>query len=262
MSDATRIFYFSGTGNSLSIAKDLGSRLKNAELLSIATLMREPGKIVIEGDVIGFVFPVYFARVPVIVEEFLERVVFGSTNYIFAVTNGGGAFCRTLTIFDKRLRSKDKSLTAGFNIGMPGVHPKVHKFIRKTNEEFFTDKRQRIDEISKLVHGREPHRIETNFGTLGFLLSHVLFKKPYKESRKHSLDSALWTNESCQKCGTCQRICPVHNIELSGSGPTWLGKCANCIRCYHMCPNEAIELGDDSMKRYKNPNVELEELLA
>ena len=30
-------------------------------------------KIMIEGDSIGFVFPVYFSRVPVIVEQFLDR---------------------------------------------------------------------------------------------------------------------------------------------------------------------------------------------
>jgi hypothetical protein len=29
-----------------------------------------------------------------------------------------------------------------------------------------------------------------------------------------------------------------------------------------MCPHEAIELGDDSMKRYKNPDIELVELLS
>ena len=99
MLESTKIYYFSGTGNSLSIAKDLTSTLKNVELLSIAELMRIPGEIVIQGDVIGFVFPVYFGRVPVFVEEFLERASFGNTNYIFAITNGGGAFCRTLKIY-------------------------------------------------------------------------------------------------------------------------------------------------------------------
>jgi flavodoxin len=62
MVESTKIYYFSGTGNSLSIAKDLQSTLKNVELLSIAELMRRPGEIVIKGDVIGFVFPVYFGR--------------------------------------------------------------------------------------------------------------------------------------------------------------------------------------------------------
>ena len=38
-------------------------------------------EIVLQGDVIGVVFPVYFARVPVFVEEFVERASFGHTNY-------------------------------------------------------------------------------------------------------------------------------------------------------------------------------------
>jgi ferredoxin len=263
MLESTKIYYFSGTGNSLSIAKDLQSTLKNVELLSIAELMRIPGEIVIQGDVIGFVFPVYFGRVPVFVEEFLERATFGNTNYIFAITNGGGAFCRTLKILNKQLLGKNTSLNAGFTIRMPGIHPKIHRFIKKTDEEFFNDKTKRINELSEIVLRKQDHRIETNLGILGFLLSHILiFKKLYNESRKHVLDSPFWINESCKQCGTCQKVCPVSNIELTRSGPTWLGKCVNCGRCYHLCPHEAIEFGDDSMKRYKNPDIELGELLS
>ena len=262
MNEVKRIYYFSGTGNSLSIARDLQSSLGNIELLSIATLMRSPGRIAIEGEIIGFVFPVYFGRVPVVVEEFLERVDFGETDYLFAVTNGGGAFCRTHKILDNQLRGKGRSLAAGFTIRMPGVHPKVHKFIRKKDEEFFRDKQQRLEEVSQLIRRKEAHRLETNFGLFGILLSHVLFKSLYKMSKNHSLDSALWTNDSCRQCGTCRSVCPVQNIELEATGPRWLGKCLNCARCYHLCPHEAIEFGDDTMKRYRNPEIDREELLA
>ena len=261
MSETTRIYYFSGTGNSLSIAKDLKTKLNNVKLLSITELMRSPGEIILEGDVIGFVFPVYFFRVPVIVEEFLERASFRNTNYIFAVTNGGGAFCRTLKIFEKQLKEKQEFLNAGFTIGMPGIHPKVHHMIKKTNEEYFSDKAKRINEISEIILNKKHHPAELNFGVIGFLFSHLLFMKPYKDSQKHILDSALWLNDSCKQCGTCQKVCPIGNIELTDSGPEWHGKCVNCCRCYHLCPNEAIELGNDSMKRYRNPHVKLEELL-
>lgn len=259
MPESTAIYYFSGTGNSLSIAKDLKSKLEDAKLFSISALMKTPDAIGISGDVIGFVFPVYFGRVPVIVEEFLERVEFRDTNYIFAIANGGGAFCRTLRIFDKKLNLRNASLNAGFTVRMPGVHPKVHKFIKKTDEEFFMDKAIRINDLSEKIRIKEDHPIETNMGLLGMFMSHIFFKKVYEDSLEHKLDQVFRVNDSCRQCGTCQQVCPVENIELTNAGPKWLGKCVNCIRCYHMCPNAAIEM-DDTMKRYKNPDVELCEL--
>lgn len=261
MDESAQIYYFSGTGNSLSIAKDLGSLFKNIGPISIAALMRKSDEIKIEGDVIGFVFPVYFAGVPVFIEEFLERVVFGKINYLFAVTNGGGAFCRTLKIFNKLLERKNKTLNAGFTIGMPGVHPKVAHFIKKSDQEFFDEKTRRIKEISEIILQKKDHALEANLGLLGFLLSYIFFKPIYKESKKHNLDRPCWINGTCKQCGTCEKICPVANIKLGPSGPEWLGKCVNCARCYHFCPNEAIELGDDKMKRYRNPHVEVEELI-
>jgi len=261
MSEKTMIYYFSGTGNSLSIAKDLKIKLKNVKLMSISELMKSPDEIIIEGDTIGFVFPVYFFRVPVIVEEFLERASFRNAGYIFAITNGGGAFCRTLKIFEKQLQEKKLFLNAGFTVGMPGIHPKINQMIKKTNEKYFSDKAKRIHELSEIILSKKDHSVEVNFGAMGYLFSHLLFMKPYKDSQKHILDSALWLNDSCQQCGTCQKVCPVGNIELTNSGPQWHGKCVNCLRCYHMCPHEAIELGEDSMKRYRNPHVKLEELL-
>ncbi|MCG8569346.1 MAG: EFR1 family ferrodoxin [Spirochaetes bacterium] len=261
MTESTKIYYFSGTGNSLAIAKNLQSKLKNVELISIPQLMKNPGDIIIEGDVIGFVFPVYFFRVPVVVEELIERTVFGKTTYIFAITNGGGAFCRTLKIFNTQLKGKKTSLNAGFTIGMPGNHPKVYDMIKKTSAEYFAEKNKRIDEISEIILSKKNHHIETNFGLLGFLLSHVLFKKTYNDSKKHLLDSAIRIKESCKQCGTCKKLCPANNIELTSSGPKWHGKCLNCARCFHLCPNEVIELGEDTMPRYINPEVELRELV-
>ncbi|MGL1893475.1 MAG: EFR1 family ferrodoxin [Spirochaetaceae bacterium] len=254
------LYYFSGTGNSLSIVKDLKLKLEDIKIISIEKIMRTTKDNIITGDIIGFVFPVYFGRVPCIIEEFLDCVDFKVTNYIFAIANGGGAFCRTLKIFNRYLHKKNRYLNAGFTISMPGVHPKVSKYIKKSNEEFYLEKNDKINYISSIISNKIDHPIETNFGVMGFVFSYFLFKKPYNDSRRHKLDNIFWTNSSCKQCNTCIKMCPVENIEMTSSGPKWLGKCVNCCRCYHLCPNEAIELGKDSMKRYINPDILPKEL--
>lgn len=261
MIEPTKIYYFSGTGNSLSIAKNLQAKLMNAELISITQLMKTPGDIIIEGEVIGFVFPVHFFRVPVVVSEFIERTVFGKTAYIFAIANGGGGYCRTLKIFNKQLKRKKRSLNAGFTIGMPGIHPKIYKMMKKTSKEYFEEKKKQVVEISEIILNKKNHYIQTNFGLFGFLLSYIFLRKTYNDSKKHLLDAAIQVEDNCNQCGVCKKHCPVDNIELTSSGPKRQGKCLNCARCFHICHNDAIKLGGDTMPRYINPEIELRELV-
>jgi len=52
------IYYFSGTGNSLAIAKKLNDMMiEKNDIISIPNIMKQ--KIITEADSIGFIFPVY-----------------------------------------------------------------------------------------------------------------------------------------------------------------------------------------------------------
>jgi len=50
------VFYFSGTGNSLKVAKNLAKELDDCEIIS----MSKTYNLAKEYDRIGFVYPVYF----------------------------------------------------------------------------------------------------------------------------------------------------------------------------------------------------------
>ena len=69
----TTIYYFSGTGNSLKIAKDLSSFIDNSQIIRIAyntlhiTSDEKSGRI-------GFVFPVYFRGLPRMMEKFIKNL--------------------------------------------------------------------------------------------------------------------------------------------------------------------------------------------
>ena len=261
---AVKIYYFTGTGNSLKIAKDIGSKLGEHELIFIPKLMKEEKKIVIEGDIVGFIFPVYFARPPVFIQEFIEKAEFGNTSYIFTVTNGGGLFCKALKIFEKTLEKKSKKLDAGFIISMPGNHPKIASMQRKKPAEHYEQEAIKVNEIVKIVSEKKPHKIETNFGLLGSFFSYSAFKKPYKASKAKELDKDFWVNDDCINCGTCERICPVDNIIESKTKPKWQHQCINCLACFHHCPQKAIQLGKETekMDRYHHPEITVEEIIG
>ena len=106
----TSIFYFSGTGNSLKIAKLLCDMLIDCELIPIAKVCLKD-TIVSNTESVGIIFPLYFWGVPQIVYDFINKVTLNSTNYIFTViTSGGGRTGGALTQINKLLKKKSKKL--------------------------------------------------------------------------------------------------------------------------------------------------------
>ena len=82
----TKIYYFSGTGNSLVVARDIAEKT-NGKLISIPSVMNKDS-ITTDADVIGIVFPVYhavFDGMPLIISRFVSKMENIDSKYIFAV---------------------------------------------------------------------------------------------------------------------------------------------------------------------------------
>ena len=102
----TSIYYFTGTGNSLAIVRELKKCLAGeCDIISITTLVdfSFPSK---KSDIIGFVFPVYFADAPDIMKKFIRNFDFNSVKYIFSVANCNSVPGIALYSVEKILREK------------------------------------------------------------------------------------------------------------------------------------------------------------
>lgn len=258
-----KIYYFTGTGNSLVIARNIGRYFNQSELLFIPKLMRGDGDIRVAGDLVGFVFPVYFARPPAVIREFIQRARFEKLSYVFAVINGGGLFGRSLNLFSEDLRQIGVKLNAGFIVRMPGNHPKIAPMQRKSPEKYYEAEAEKVESIASLIKDGKSVKLESNCKLPGHILANTVFQKPYRMSVAKMLDSAYWVSDDCTNCGTCKSICPVDNISYYSAKPQWHHNCINCAACYHHCPTKAIRLDkEDPSFRYRHPLVSTEELIS
>lgn len=94
------VLFFTGTGNSLYIARELAG--KDGEMMSIPQLVKNK-KYEIEADEIGIVYPIYGHMPPNMVREFIKKAKL-KADYKFAVLTYGNRKCSAVEIWDNIAR--------------------------------------------------------------------------------------------------------------------------------------------------------------
>jgi ferredoxin len=254
----TSLFFFSATGNSLIVAKDIAARLPETQTFSIPKIISQ--EIDLNIDNIGFIFPVYFSGMPKIVIDFINKLEPSKSKYIFAICTCGSSPMGTLLQTQKQLRTKGMILNAGFSIRMPGNYLVKYGAISiKKQESMLIKEKEKVATIVKMITKQQENKIERN----NFLINEIgnlayrsmLLKFP-------TLDKSFNVNEKCNSCNTCEKVCPVQNIKMMNGRPNWLGNCEHCLACIQWCPTEAIQYGTQTndRKRYHHPEVQVKEL--
>ncbi|RJP28687.1 MAG: 4Fe-4S ferredoxin [Candidatus Omnitrophota bacterium] len=256
---STTIFYFTGTGNCLYVARNLANELGDARLVNIASVIDK--NIDLSGQRIGLVYPVYMFGMPLIVSKFIKKLKAGKDKYFFAVATYGGKACNTLKQNAREFAAFGLKLSAGFLIKMPGNYTPLYGAINeKSQNRLFEESHDKIKNIARIVSSEQTARIETD----SFLVA-GLFSLIYKlgSGKIPAMDKGFWPDEKCNSCGICVKVCPVNNVELASGKPKWLGRCQQCMACLQWCPQEAIQYGKNTAyrKRYHHPEIKLEDLM-
>ena len=267
-----RIYYFSGTGNSLTLAREIAKRL-DADLIPIASALHGKDPIP-AADLVGIVFPVYYADSPNIVRRFADRLI--GTKYVFGVCTYGGAAGESLDTLGRILRSRGEKLSAGFGAHMP--QNAFHKPWER-RERIHAHAGRRIDRVVRCVEARRQGMF---YGSIALQVLLMPFRGILRRATVRHLarlshapegsrlsvealipktDSAFVVGDSCTGCGICAHVCPVENIEIVAGHPTWRGRCENCLACVNWCPADAIH-GSIAQggHRYRHPQVTLRDI--
>ena len=111
------IFYYTGTGNSLWVARMLAKELGNIELISISDWGK--GNTEIDLKVVGLVFPVHLWGLSTRIVNLVNELKALQPKYIFATAVHAGQVSDTLVQLMRILEKKGLSLSSGFEIKMP-----------------------------------------------------------------------------------------------------------------------------------------------
>jgi len=115
------IYYFSGTGNSLHVAKELQKRIPEIKLIPIIASL--DNVITTNAQTVGFVFPTYLTSVPAPIRKFINQLDLKSSTYTFSIVTRIGTFCTANTFTKKALEKQGKTLDASFMINMANNSP-------------------------------------------------------------------------------------------------------------------------------------------
>ena len=238
------IFYFSGTGNSLHVAKVIASAQKQ-KLASVAVEYGNLEKVeytFIKGEMLGFIFPVYAWAPPKMVIEFIKKMnIKGETPYTFSISTCGGTEGNTTHLVKKALAEKGLKLDSAFTlkmpsnyiIGMDATSPEKEREILQAAEkriaEINESLAQRLSAEYQLIKGDKP--------VIKTALVAPLFNT-FALSTKQ-----FYVTDACTRCKLCEKVCPVHTITVNEK-PSWGKNCTQCLACLNRCPAHAIQYGE------------------
>ena len=246
------ICYFTGTGNSLYIARCIGG-----ELYPISQLMRQH-EIVIKDEAVGIVCPCYAGEMPMMVRDFLVRADI-ETDYLFFVYTYGMSYGAAFA--NAKAACEDGGMKLSYVNAIKMVDNYLPGF-EVQNQLDTLPKKDVEGQIAKLLEDIAERRTTDVKITAG-TRAKMKLQKSMMGDRILKRDAAkeYIVNEDCILCGNCARVCPTNNINVTDKVRFGLN-CEVCYACIHNCPKTAIHLKNEkSAVRFRNEHVTLADLV-
>ena len=247
------IYYYSGTGNTLSVAKSIAEKL---ELTTLVSMKCSPYDVRMKAtERVGFVFPVYYLGMPRIVEEFMKKIVLPENIYIFVIVTYGGMVGNALKQAESILEKREYHLSYSAKIKSVGNNIMLYDISKKKQKILASALVQTKTLIEDLVSMTK--------NDVGIQNPLIELYYNYKMRLSTCKDMEFEVTRSCTHCGLCYQICQGNNIELVDGMPTFRHKCQQCMACIQFCPVQAINYKKItcSRERYHHPEIKPQDLM-
>ena len=258
------VIYFSGTGNSLAIARAIAEATKD-QVLPLVEAVRQDLSM---EKRIGLVYPSYDFNAPPAVRNLVPRLKLNPQAYVFIIIPCGAQAGNSSWTVRKLLRQKGIEVAYIHKIRVPDNSAIV--FGRNPNDQKWKFERfsKRLETIIADIRAERHAHHYSWWSPLAWIMGTERMQEWMIRTFRPSVNP-----EKCIGCGICTRVCPMRNIaltdretavpghsaEIAAIGP----HCTACLACLHACPQQAIEAGNKPTlkdRQYRHPQIKTTDL--
>ena len=238
------ILYFSGTGNSKYVAKQIADALGD-EIVNLNDRIKAGDTSLVEtGERVIIVTPTYAWRIPRVVCDWLLKTELRGTRLAWFVMTCGSEIGNADKYNRELCAEKAISCMGTAQIVMPENYIAMFSAPQ-------ADKARQIVAQAEPSIDRAIAAIQSNqsFAPTRNNLYDRFMSGPVNLSVYKFLVNAdaLTVSDACIGCGQCAKRCPMNNVTLEDGKPIWGKACTHCMACICYCPVSAIEYGKKSV---------------
>lgn len=246
----TELYFFSGTGNTLLLAKELEKRIPEIVLHPIAAYRTEE-TVTSSADSVGFCFPNHGGQLPAAMKSCIERMKIPADAYVFALVSSGGTDCGAFDTIEQLLHKTDCILSGRFLVQFPSFNPKTDDKAALPNDKdissFLHNLPGKMETIAAaVVNSHRASCIDEPKYRLPPFIQTVVAPLVLRIVEKHKsfLDDYFYTDSTCTGCGLCETVCQTERIHMHEQKPVWKPKhdCYCCHACMAFCPCGSIQV--------------------
>ena len=236
------ILYFSGTGNTHYIAKQIKDSLQNenAKCSAVETL---PPERIKNYDTLIFGFPIYACKMPEFLKQFTDKFPLTKSKRIVLFSTFAYTPCNAMKDATNYFEKRGFRVVFAKGVKMPGsdgllLLKKGSHAAKKASQVNFKSIEQFVNDVKYATYSNSAEKAQSNFLFTPFGLVAKLFIPI-----ENPLKRAMFADEKCIHCGICEKVCPTNNIKVTESEVLFGNECVLCLRCVSQCPVEAIQIG-------------------
>jgi len=236
------VLYFSATGNTAYIARELARQL-NDDCIDLLDRFKSQDHSPLHSDR-PFILcaPVYVCEMPRFLSQYLKKQTFSGSRDVYCVFTSGGYYGISGPLAKSIFRKKQMNYRGHAEVKMPRNYVANDAYPMLAREEIesrIRAAREQVGSIAARIRANE------NLTSRHVFLFETVITLPFNPVWcKYKLRARdFYTTDLCIGCGKCVKLCPLNNITLKEGRPVWGNQCTHCMACIGNCPTEAIEYG-------------------